>query len=54
MVSLGAHPATLMPRARKDLIECFPEAHCAVADRDFGRDRRALSLGVPEFRMKAL
>jgi len=42
------HPAALMPRAWKHLIQCFPETKRAVARRQFRRDCQPTRLQIDE------
>src|SRR5207247_3333293 len=42
------NPTPLVPGTRKDLLDCFPEAERAVADREVGRDLEPTLLDVDE------
>src|SRR5437899_11153830 len=42
------NPTALVPGTRKNLLDCLPEAECAVADREVGRDLDPALLDVDE------
>src|ERR1700742_59281 len=42
------NPTALVPGAWEDLFHCFPEAECAVADREVGINLEATSLDVEQ------
>src|SRR5216684_2729603 len=42
------HPASLMPRSGKDLVERLPEAECTVTNGDFRSDLQSPSFRIDE------